>query len=81
MTKCLLPNKGCHYFSETHTESLVSSLKLSKILMSPHGEKGSGLENPNWFTTDSIFCTTCKHREEEAEVDKGSVTVNIEKSK
>ena len=56
--------------NENQTASLVSSL----------GEKGSRLENPNWFTTDSIFCTTCKHREAEAEVDKGSVTVNIEKS-
>ena len=38
--------------NENQTASLVSSLNLSKILKSPHGEKGSGLENTNWFTTD-----------------------------
>ena len=46
----------------------------------PHGVLSSKVENPNWFNTDSMSCTTCEHSEEEANIVKCSVEVNIDES-
>ena len=45
-----------------------------------HCVLSSRLENPKWFTTDSLSCITCEHREEEAIIVEGPVQVNIDVS-